>query len=179
MRFNVSCIPRIVFSGETLRLTLPFMTWSGVSKRDRLRVGWLNGFSSRGVPREQKMLKGHLSRVIFQQTYYDTKKTVIETTPRCIFFAVRASRCHVCVCVRVCVCVHVCVCVCVCMRVCVCARVCVCVCVSLSRRSETRPSIECRIQFGQQTKQPTNRPTDQPTNQPTNQSTNQPTNQPS
>ena len=34
-------------------------------KVDRLRVGWLN----EGVPREQKMLKGHLPRVIYQQAY--------------------------------------------------------------------------------------------------------------
>ena len=36
---------------------------------DRLRVGWLNGFSLGGVPREQKMLKGHLPRVIYHQVY--------------------------------------------------------------------------------------------------------------
>ena len=30
----------------------------------RLRVGWLTG-----VPREQKMLKGHLPRVIYHQVY--------------------------------------------------------------------------------------------------------------
>jgi len=32
--------------------------------RERLRVGWLGG-----VPREQKMLKGHLPRVIHHQVY--------------------------------------------------------------------------------------------------------------
>jgi len=32
---------------------------------DRLRVGWLIG----GVTREQKMLKGHLPRVIYHQAY--------------------------------------------------------------------------------------------------------------
>ena len=40
---------------------------------DRLRVGWLNGFlftTSTGVPPEQKMLKGHLPRVIYHQVYY-------------------------------------------------------------------------------------------------------------
>ena len=36
-----------------------------VTASDRLRVGWLDGF--RRVPREQKMLKGHLSRVIHHQ----------------------------------------------------------------------------------------------------------------
>jgi len=35
---------------------------------DRLRVGWLNGFLG-GVPRAQKMLKGHLPRVIYHQIY--------------------------------------------------------------------------------------------------------------
>ena len=35
---------------------------------DRLRVGWLDG-----VPREQKMLKGHLPRVIYHQVYQHTK----------------------------------------------------------------------------------------------------------
>ena len=35
---------------------------------DRLRIGWLNGFSRR-VPRGQKMLKGHLTRVIYHQLY--------------------------------------------------------------------------------------------------------------
>ena len=34
---------------------------------DRLRIGWLNGLG--GVPREQKMLKGHLPRVIYHQVY--------------------------------------------------------------------------------------------------------------
>ena len=36
---------------------------------DRLRVGWLNGFSWAlgGMPREQKMLKGHLPRVTYHQ----------------------------------------------------------------------------------------------------------------
>ena len=37
---------------------------------DRLRVGWLNGFSfitSTGA--EQKMLKGHLPRVVYHQVY--------------------------------------------------------------------------------------------------------------
>ena len=33
---------------------------------DRLRVGWLN---VRGVPREQKMLKGYLPNVIYHQVY--------------------------------------------------------------------------------------------------------------
>jgi len=32
---------------------------------DRLRIDWLNG--SGGVSREQKMLKGHLPRVIYHQ----------------------------------------------------------------------------------------------------------------
>jgi len=36
---------------------------------DRLRVGWLNGHSLGGVPREQKMIKGHLPRVIYHQEY--------------------------------------------------------------------------------------------------------------
>ena len=41
---------------------------------DRLRVGWLNGFSfitsgSGRVPREQKSLKGHLPSVIYPQVY--------------------------------------------------------------------------------------------------------------
>ena len=46
---------------------------------DRPRVGWLNGFSfiastgACGVPREQKMLKGHLPRVIYHQVYEYTK----------------------------------------------------------------------------------------------------------
>ena len=37
--------------------------------RDRLRVGWFNAFSFITVPREQKMLKGHLPRVIYHQVY--------------------------------------------------------------------------------------------------------------
>ena len=41
---------------------------AAVSQRDRLRVGWLNRFLG-GVPREQKMLKGHLPRVIYHQVY--------------------------------------------------------------------------------------------------------------
>ena len=37
---------------------------------DRLRVGLLTGFSFMGgVPREQKMLKGHLPRIIYHQVY--------------------------------------------------------------------------------------------------------------
>ena len=47
-----------------------------MSAVDRLRVCWLNGFSFitftgslGGVPREQKMLKGHLPRVIYHQEY--------------------------------------------------------------------------------------------------------------
>jgi len=42
------------------------------SSDDRLRVGWLNGYLIHyigGVPREQKMLKGHLPRVIYHQVY--------------------------------------------------------------------------------------------------------------
>jgi len=35
---------------------------------DRRRVGWLNGFLG-GVPREQKMLKGHLPRAIYHRVY--------------------------------------------------------------------------------------------------------------
>ena len=34
---------------------------------DRLRVDGLNGFSC--IPREQKMLEGHLPRVIYHQVY--------------------------------------------------------------------------------------------------------------
>ena len=41
-----------------------------MSVDDSLRVGWLNGLE--GVPREQKMLKGHLPRVIYYQVHqYD------------------------------------------------------------------------------------------------------------
>ena len=39
--------------------------------RDRLRAGWLNGG---GVPREQKLLKGHLSRVMYHPVYSYTKR---------------------------------------------------------------------------------------------------------
>ena len=35
------------------------------SNPDRLMVGWLNGVG--GVPREHKMLKGHLPRVMYHQ----------------------------------------------------------------------------------------------------------------
>jgi len=37
-----------------------------LSGGDRLTVGWLNGLSG-GVPREKKMLKGLLPRVIYPQ----------------------------------------------------------------------------------------------------------------
>jgi len=40
---------------------------------DRLRVGWLDAFSLMRVPREQKMPKGHLRRVIYHQVYEYTK----------------------------------------------------------------------------------------------------------
>ena len=40
---------------------------------NRPRVGWLNGFSFRGAPREQKMLKGHLPKGIYPQVYQHTK----------------------------------------------------------------------------------------------------------
>ena len=42
---------------------------------DRLRVGWLNGFDTLGgVPREQKMLKGHPPRVICLTKYTSVRK---------------------------------------------------------------------------------------------------------
>jgi Leucine-rich repeat (LRR) protein len=38
--------------------------------RERLRVGWLNRFSPLGgVPRELKMLRGYLLRVMYHQVY--------------------------------------------------------------------------------------------------------------
>jgi len=46
-----------------------------VTPSDRLRVGWLNGFSLGGVLSEQRMLKGHLPRVIYHQVYSYTKIT--------------------------------------------------------------------------------------------------------
>jgi len=45
-----------------------------LNRDDRLRVGWLNGFSLEGVPREQKMLKGHLPRVIYHQVYFSIRR---------------------------------------------------------------------------------------------------------
>ena len=39
-----------------------------LSLGDRLRFGWLNGFTG-GVPREHKMLKGYLPRVIYHQVH--------------------------------------------------------------------------------------------------------------
>ena len=39
-----------------------------VHEVDRLRVGWLNGSYS-GVPREQKIFKGHLPRIMHHQVY--------------------------------------------------------------------------------------------------------------
>ena len=60
-----------VQSEETAPAKLP-----GVPRRkespfgsDRLRVGRLNGWALGGVPRVQKMLKGHLPRVIYHQGY--------------------------------------------------------------------------------------------------------------
>ena len=44
---------------------------SGDAYGERLRVGWLDGFGR--VPREQKMLKGHLPRVIYYLVCYYTK----------------------------------------------------------------------------------------------------------
>ena len=50
-------------------------TWRAVqvSGVDRLRVGWLNGFPYR-ASRGQKMLKGHLPRVIYHQMYFSIPK---------------------------------------------------------------------------------------------------------
>ena len=74
--------PRSIFAGTpvSLRYYLPQVVWFRTcanSVCDRLRVGWLNRFSFitstgaslGGVPREQKMLKGHLPRVIYHQVY--------------------------------------------------------------------------------------------------------------
>ena len=50
----------------------PQTNWSqSASPGDIRRVGWLNGFG--GTPREQKMLKGHLPRVIFHHVYKYTE----------------------------------------------------------------------------------------------------------
>ena len=52
--------------------------YAGLIINDRLRVGWLNRFSSPGgVPLEQKMLKGHLPRVIYHQVHKYTKSMLV------------------------------------------------------------------------------------------------------
>ena len=44
-----------------------FWPWLSGKSLENRRAGWLNGLG--GVPREQKMLKGHLPRVIYHQVY--------------------------------------------------------------------------------------------------------------
>jgi len=70
------------------RLTQPTLGRADFPTVIRLRVGWLNGSSfitstgAYGVPREQKMLKGLLPRVIYHQVYQDTKiKHFLMSTP--------------------------------------------------------------------------------------------------
>ena len=54
-----------------------------------LRVGWLNGLSfsistGAGVPREQRILKGHLPRVIYHQVYLSIRsQTTFSATSDC------------------------------------------------------------------------------------------------
>ena len=64
------------FKVDDLRLKRFHVRRQGIRLVDRLRVGWLNGFSFitstgalGGVPREPKMLTGHLHRVICHQVY--------------------------------------------------------------------------------------------------------------
>jgi hypothetical protein len=59
-----------------LRQTLEGVPAS-VRKVDRLRVGWLGG-----VPREQKMFKGHLPRVIHHRVYSAYEEDVRLPRPR-------------------------------------------------------------------------------------------------
>ena len=54
------------------RQQIPPLPWCPKSV-DRLRFGWLNGFFTCGVRREQRMLKGHLPRVMYHQMYQHTK----------------------------------------------------------------------------------------------------------
>jgi len=63
------------FWSHTFECELLLPPLKSISRYDRLGVGWLNGFwaSLGGVPREQKMLKGHLPRVIYHQVYQYTK----------------------------------------------------------------------------------------------------------
>ena len=51
---------------------------------DRLRIGWLNVFSFMvAVPREQRMLRGHLLRVIYHQVYAGIRRSaVVQFHPR-------------------------------------------------------------------------------------------------
>jgi len=55
---------------------------SGVGTNKTVK-GWLaqRGTSLGGVPREQKMLKGHLPRVIYHQVYKYTKMKIFQVVP--------------------------------------------------------------------------------------------------
>ena len=48
---------------------LDYLIHAGFTRQRRSKVDFLGG-----VPREQKMLKGHLPRVIYHQVYYFTKR---------------------------------------------------------------------------------------------------------
>ena len=58
-----TCLQDCIYVESLFRIS--FQKYSPVHAGDRLRVGWLNG----GVPREQKIIKGHLPKVIYHQVY--------------------------------------------------------------------------------------------------------------
>ena len=82
---EVSVVPIIsLFSGtgstpDPIRISIQWRPSTGFPVNtlvfqavDRLRVDWLNGLGE--VPREQKILKGHLPRVVYHQIYLQTKE---------------------------------------------------------------------------------------------------------
>ena len=60
------------------------------SVSDRLRVGWLDGFSFLGgLPREKKLLKGHLPRVVYITKYTSIRREEVhaEVVGRAVRYA--------------------------------------------------------------------------------------------
>ena len=80
---GLDCHTCAIFGRQRLGIVLGQRVAPSVSKQLMNTLGTSLG----GVPREQKMLKGHLPRVIYHQVYYYTKINVlsiqrVETQPR-------------------------------------------------------------------------------------------------
>ena len=67
---RATCPSKLAIAYHKTRTFLKVPPGLPLSGFDRLRVGWLLG----GVPREQKMLKGHLPRVIYHRVYSNIRR---------------------------------------------------------------------------------------------------------